>query len=452
MKKIYQIVLFCCTVFFPAACEELVEVDYPTNQIATKQVFEDLSTANSALDAIYAGLRDQSVIAGGQYYGLSALLGSYTDELEYYISTQDLIDIYQNQQQRTNTFIKSIWNKAYTQIYYANSIIQGVEQSTTISNDDKNSIKGEALFIRSLIYFYLSEVFDDIPYTVSLDYEYNRFIGKTEVTELLEQLELDLQEAVSLLNDDYRNSERIYPNRKVAELLLAKVYLTEQKYPEAEQIAENILDSPLYQFQTDINEVFKKSGQHIIWQLKPNSGGNFEASFYFSNAAPKSYALTQDLVNSFDNNDLRKQVWMSTVTYNGNMWYRPDKYKDRTTSPVEYPVVFRLEEVYLILAEALAKQNRINEALPYLNATRLRAGLTAFTTSSGDGFVNELLAERRREFFTELAHRFLDLKRLGRLNDLSAVKTNWEGYNQVWPLPESELLLNPNLYPQNTGY
>ena len=104
------------------------------------------------------------------------------------------------------------------------------------------------------------------------------------------------------------------------------------------------------------------------------------------------------------------------------------------------------------MAEALIRQNRQNEASPYLNAIRERAGLTALTSSSGEDFINELLAEKRREFFTEFGHRFLDLKRTGYLNELRAVKTNWEDYMQVWPLPQNELLLNPNLNPQNTGY
>lgn len=455
MKKIYTIL--CLGLLLMAACERLVKVDYPTNQIGTAQVFEDLKTANSALAGLYAALRDQSIITGGDYNGAGSLLGSYTDDLNcYYIDENGVSDIYQNHPLVTNTNIESVWNTAYGQVYYANSIINGAQHSTALSDADKNRIKGEALVIRTLIYFYLQQLFGDIPYTTSPDYEYNRNISKTDAASVLEQLEADLTEAAGLLQDEYRDSERIYPNRKAAQLLLARIYLLRDEWSLAEKTADTILLSPLYQFQTDINEVFHKSGTHIIWQLKPENSGDAtkeESFYYFTDSAPYSYALTQDLINIFSDYDLRKQGWIAEVTNNGDSWYRPYKYKNLSgTNYNEYSIVFRLEEVYFIKAEALARQNLFDEALPYLNATRERAGLTALTSLSGEEFINELLAEKRREFFCESGCRFLDLKRLGRLDELSTVKPNWEDYKQVWPLPQNEMLLNHNLSPQNTGY
>ena len=187
---------------------------------------------------LYADLRDQSLISGAGYFTMSTLAASYADELVCYNNDQNgVMDIYLNQQQETNTKIANLWNTAYTQIYYANSIINGTELSTSLSAEEKNQLKGEALLIRSLLYFYLQQFFGDIPYTTSIDYEYNRNLSKTESAALLEQLESDLEEAASLLDDNYRNAQRIYPNRKVTELVLAKVYLTEQKYQQAEQLA-----------------------------------------------------------------------------------------------------------------------------------------------------------------------------------------------------------------------
>jgi hypothetical protein len=456
MKKKYIIIPLCLVLVFLSSCEKLVEVDFPNNQTGSTQVFDDLTTANSALGYLYAALRDNSVLTEGNYTGAGALLGSYTDDLDcYFIDENGATDIYQNQLQETNSKIKTLWKNAYKQIYYANSIIYGVENSTVLPDDDKNRLKGEALAIRSLIYFYLQQLFGDIPYTTSLDYEYNRTISKTPAVTVLDRLKADVTEAVGLLDDDYRDAERIYINRKAAQLLLARIYLLSEEWSLAEQTADAVLQSPLYEFQTDINEVFHKSGSHILWQLIPEKAGNgtLEASFYyFTDAAPKSYTLSEDLLNVFSDDDLRKQSWMAEVTYNGNTWYRPYKYKNRSDNTNEYSVIFRLAEAYFIMAEALAEQDRIEEALPYLNATRERAGLTVFTSLSYEDFNDELLAERRREFFTEFGLRFIDLKRLDRLDDLSAVKPDWDGYMQVWPLPQNELLLNANLYPQNTGY
>jgi len=455
MKKIY--IIYLLGALLMASCENLIEVDDPTNQLGTSQVFEDTRTANAALTGLYASLRDRSVLTGGSYIGIGPLLASYADDLDcYYYDQNGVADISRNLQQETNSTIENIWKTTYQQIYYANAIMYGVQHSTALPDEDKNILRGEALLLRSLLYYYLQELFGDVPYTASTDYEYNRNLSKTEGSDLLNQLVTDLTTAIAFLDEDYRNAERIYPNRKVAELLLARIYLIQEEWMLAEQTASNILQSPLYAFQNDIQEVFHKSGSHILWQLKPKNNGDATSEaifYYFTDAAPNSYALTEDLVNTFSDDDLRKQSWMTRVSFNDEFWYRPDKYKNLAgTNTNEYSIVFRLAEVYFIMAESLIKQNRIDEALPYLNATRERAGLTVFTSLSGDAILTELLAEKRREFFTGFGHRFFDLKRLGKLDELLATKPNWEDYKSVWPLPQNEMLLNTNLYPQNSNY
>jgi len=234
------------------------------------------------------------------------------------------------------------------------------------------------------------------------------------------------------------------------------VYMLQGKYAEAEQAALAIIGSPQYQFEADINEVFHNSGPHILWQIPPQYTGDStqEASFYyFENGPPSAYALTDGLLSTFDPGDLRRALWISEVNAGGQLWYRPNKYKNLSGNNTnEYSIVFRLEEVYLLLSEAMAMQDKLSEALPYLNATRARAGLSGVQPATREALVQEILAEKRREFFTEQGIRFMDLKRTGTLGILDGVKPYWSAYKSVWPLPQGELLLNPNLAPQNEGY
>ena len=237
--------------------------------------------------------------------------------------------------------------------------------------------------------------------------------------------------------------------------MLAKIYMLEKKWNEAEAILKLVVRSPLYPFQNDINKVFIKTEGHIIWQLKTQSAteATKEATlYYFSNTAPSMYALANDLVNALDNTDLRKQLWMTKVVANNRSFYRPNKYKNIANNTTEYSIVFRVEEAYLLLAETLAQQNKIDESLIYLNPTRERAGLIPLGAMSKENLLNEILAENRREFFTEMGHRFLDLKRMNQLNNLLVSKLNWKSFHELWPLPQRELLINNNLYPQNNGY
>lgn len=444
---------------FPLAsssCRNLVESDFPSTQIEVSQVFETVSTADGALSNLYAELQYYSVISGGSV-GTGALLGTYADDLNCYIisSQNSALDLYNNRQISSNTAVLSVWSNAYKEIYSANSIINGVENSTGIGEIDKKRIKGETLLVRSLIYFYLSQIFGEVPYTTTTDYTVNQSLGKISETELLIKIQNDLETAVALLEDSYRNAERVYPNRKAAELMLSLVLMQQKKWTEAEQQLKKIKQSPLYVWEPDVAKTFKKAGKHILWQLKPlkaNDATEEAINYNFTTAVPNTYALSEDLVSSFASNDLRKQKWVKEITINQNHFYRCDKYRNTTANTDEYSVIFRLEEVYLLLAESLAQQNKVEEALPYINAVRQKAAISALTSSSKEELLNNIVEENRKEFFTEHGNRFLTLKRNNGLNKMIPVKPNWQSYHQLWPLPISELLLNPNLNPQNTGY
>lgn len=460
MKSFYKIIplfLVLASQNLLVSCENLIDVEIPGNQVGSHQVFEDVPTANAALAGLYASLVNNSVLSGE---GLGVLLGSYTDDLDgYYVgSTNGAMDIYRNRQLPTNDDIARIWTNSYQQIYVANAIIRGAENSATLSSADKDRIKGEAMTVRSILYFYLQQLFGDIPYPTGTDYQVNQTLHKTASQEVLHNLEADLSSATGLLKAEYRSEERIIPNRAVAQLMLAKVFLLKKEWYKAEGVLRGIIHNPLYQFQDDLTKVFTNSSPHILWQLKPLSPGDAtkEATmYYFEDSAPSSYAVSQDLVSIFSGDDLRKQHWMAPVAFNAATYYRLEKYKNRVpgANTTEYSVVFRLEEVYLLLAEALAQQNRVSEAVPFINATRQRAGLSAVSDTMTKGeCLAEALLEERKEFFAEMGHRFLDLKRNGSLDILTTVKPNWKSHHALWPVPQSDLLANPNLNPQNPGY
>lgn len=435
------------------SCEKMLEVDLPANQIGKDQVFTDLQTANAALAGLYAGLRENSPLSAAS----GALLGTYADDLNCFALTDlnGIYPIYNNQQLDTNTVINTFWSNTYQRIYETNAIIEGVEKSQ-FSLTERNRIKGEALVIRSLLFFYLQQLFGDTPYVDSTDYLVNKSLPKISEEEVLNRLTTDLTQSIDWLTDDYRNTERIFLNRKVAQVLLAKIYLGQQKWADAEVVLKAVVQSPLYQFQDNITKVFDRSSTHILWQLKPQNAGDPTKEallYYFNNSAPSLYTVSQQLLNQFAVNDLRKQNWTAPVTFNGNTWYRAEKYKKRDNNSTEYSIVFRLEEVYLLLAEALTQQNKIGEALPYVNRTRQRAALPLLTQPiSKADLLEEISNEFRKEFFAEMGHRFLDLKRTGKLDQLKIAKLNWKNFHTKWPLPQKELLLNPNLSPQNPGY
>lgn len=439
------------------SCEKLIETDFPTNQIPSELVFEDEQTSEAALAGLYAGLWNNSMISGG-LDGMGCLLGMYSDDLLclYITSSNGALDLYNNQQIPTNSAVTTFWTNAYQQIYAANSIIEGVEKSKALSATAKERIKGEALFVRSLLYMNLYQIFGEIPYADTTDYLVNAKLNRMPKNILLDRIETDLSQAVNLMPASYRNTERIYPNKAVGYMALAKMKMLLKKWNEAEVLCNTIIQNSNYGFQNDITKVFQKNGTHILWQLKPKNTNDAtkEAMLYTFIGAPTSFALQPNLINAFVQVDLRRQNYLSAVPFGQQINYSSSKYKNlAVNNPNEYSIIYRLDEVYLMQAEILIELNRIPEAITLVNKSRQRAGLTALSLSlSSADAMKEMREEKRREFFVEHGVRFFDLKRWGMLDQLVGLKPNWKSYQSNWPIPQKEILLNPNLNPQNTGY
>jgi len=134
-----------------------------------------------------------------------------------------------------------------------------------------------------------------------------------------------------------------------------------------------------------------------------------------------------------------------------------------TDNMSEYFMVLRLGEQYLIRAEARVRLGNLNGAIDDLDKIRTRAGLTPVATSnpgiSQSALIDKILHEKQVELFSEWGHRWLDLKRTGKIDEVMQVvnpfKTNgsvqWQPHQALYPLPYTELQRAPNLV-QNPGY
>lgn len=440
------------------SCESFVETDSPNSQLSGDIVFEDKVTARAALGNCYALLCDKVMVTGG-IEGISVKLGYYSDEIIPYSSEQSEQVFFQNNLTPTNTNIESFWNDSYNLIYSLNAIIEGVETSAGITKRDKEILTGEALVTRSLIYFNLVNLFGEIPYVITTNYKDNIRISKMSVYELYQRLSEDLTVAHEKLPLEYKTSLRTTPNKTVAAALLARVYLYQGNWDQASDRASEVINnSALYNIEEDLSQVFLKESRSTLWQLSPSIEGKPTRegqSFIFTEGPPPSRALNTELVQAFQLGDKRKDSWIGNVTNGQSIWYFPYKYKQYTSmeSSTEYSILIRLEELYLIRAEARAMAGDIIGATDDLNLIRSRAGLQNTVASTTQEIRNEIINERRFEFFSEHGHRWFDLKRTGLANEvLSPSKPGWTTADLLWPLPQNELLLNPALLPQNPGY
>lgn len=457
MKNIRRI-LFLFTAIGFVNCSSFVEVEVPDSQLTGFIVFEDAATANAAMADIYSKLRDAGVLAG-QSYGASAALGLYADELDYYSYGGDGLEfLYANALLPSNPVVSDTWNRSYHQIYCCNAVIEGVAQSTVLTEALKKQLTGEALFVRSLLHFYLLNIYGDIPYITTTNYEVNRLAERMPAGVLYDQLITDLSLAIDFLPEDYISDLRVRPNKYAAHALLARVYLYSGAWAEAANEASAVLNNTLYVLDTNLDNTFLKESAGTIWQFAPKRGGynaDESALFIFSEGPPPIIALSSNLMNAFESGDLRQGHWTEPITDGISTWYYAHKYKEiyNTDNSIEYSVIFRLAEMYLIRAEARARQGELTTAKEDLNVVRSRAGLQDTNATTANEIVAAVLQERRVEFFTEYGHRFFDLKRTATIDAvLSTSKPGWNFTDTLWPIPDTELLANPQLTPQNPGY
>jgi hypothetical protein len=455
--RIVKKIFFLSFTFSMPACDSFLEVDLPKSQLTNVAIFQEYTTANAAMADVYAKIRDRGLLTGTAF-GLTNYLGNYADELTFYgAATNPVFAFYTNTILPSNTTIGTFWNNSYNQIYAANAVLEGVRPSV-LTTQEKAQLEGEALFVRGLLHFYLLQLFGDIPYIQTTDYRANSIIRKTPKSEVYTHIITDLKTAESLLLPAYSSTERVRPTSFVVKALLARVYLYKGAWDDAGKMATVVIENnSVYVFENTLSKVFLKNSTEAIWQFMPASAGKNTdegALFTFTSGPPPMVSLSESLMNSFATNDLRKIAWTTPISKGSSTWYYASKYKEskNTATSREYSIIFRLTEQYLIRAEARAELGNLIGAKEDLNKIRNRAGLSNTEAGSKEQILEQILEERKKEFFTEYGHRFFDLKRTGKLDAVLSIKPGWNGTDILLPLPESELTLNPNLKPQNLGY
>lgn len=460
--KYFKILILALICFLQISCDDFVEVEIPDDRIISESVFKNDETANSAVKGIYNELY-QAQFSSGFQTSISVLSALSADNLKANVTTTNLLEFQENEIFISNSYNLGIWSSAYNIIYMANSVLRGLEENNGVSSEMEEKLSGEARFIRAFTYYYLVNLYGEVPLVLSTDYERNSQLSRNSTVEIYEQIVQDLEIAAEQLGSTYENGERLRANRFTAMALLARVYLNQGEWELAENYSTEVIESSETFELLAHEEVFLANSREAIWQISPTEGGSTrtntrEGDFFIMLNNRGSVALTEDLVDSFESDDTRLEQWIGLFETDTESYYFPYKYKvkNATEEISEYSMVMRLAEQYLIRAEARAELNKLTEALEDLNKIRERSNLSALSTDdpgiNRDAIINHILEERRKELFTEWGHRWLDLKRRGEARAiLSSKKPLWEDTDIFYPIPEDELRKNPNLI-QNQGY
>lgn len=439
------------------SCEKFLRIDPPNGQATPDKLFENDEGATSAVLGIYSRMATSSSGFSGGRNSVSVLNGLSADELLSY--SVALGDYFNNDLNPNSSGLNGsgVWYDGYAFVYTANSILENLVQSDNLSTNVKRQLKGESLFIRAFCYFYLINIFGEVPLNLTTDYRVNRSVSRSPVDVVYKQIVSDLLESIELLSSTYITGERIRPNKWAAMSLLSRVYLYIRDFEQAKSFSSQVIEqSNLYGLCGDLDSVFLKNSKEAIWQLMPPTGTNTpEGLIFVLTATPIDVSLSPEIMNSFLEGDLRKEKWTNSFSNVTGIYFYPFKYKVKSSALVsEYSMVLRLAELYLIRAECNAQLGSFADAAGDINVIRQRAGIMEpFTGAGKEECLEEIIRQRQSELFTEYGHRWLDLKRLDIASEvLNPVKgNNWSDYDVLYPIPESEITRNPSIE-QNKGY
>jgi hypothetical protein len=356
------------------------------------------------------------------------------------------------------------WKSAYYHIYMANAAIEGLQASGSLPTAFKNQLLGESKFLRAYIYFYLTNLYGDVPLATTTSWNINSFLPRSSIDSVYRQIKADLKDAQKLLATDYSVSqgERTRANIWAATALLSRVYLYREQWDSAEAQATSVISNgSLFELDT-LNGIFLKTSPEAILQFQ-NINQSYlhyavlEANIFIPvDSSSTNYTLTPQLLDAFEPADGRRTAWVDSTSFNGEVLYYPYKYKIRETTSdniTEYYTILRLAEQYLIRAEARAEQKNLTGAIDDLNMLRIRANLSPLLPSLNQSQVLAAVAQERRiELFAELGHRWFDIKRTKTADQiLGPIKNLWKSTAQLYPIPAVEIQADPNLK-QNPGY
>lgn len=487
------LMLLAIVMMAATSCKKYLSIPLPVTKIAGEGAYTNDKSSAATINNILGVLATGGYFDGTSINNLGLYSGLYTDELQNLNGTNTSnIPFYTNAVGPANT--GQLWSNLYKQIYNANLAIEGVTASTTLLY--KNQWLGEAYFLRAFCFFYLANYYGDIAITASSDYLLNKDLPRVAKTEAYKLIIADLLKARELLSNEYKDGSGLVtinrgrPNRLAATALLARAYLYSGDWANAEIYANEVIlatigGSAAYALlpSADIDKVFLAASTETIFNLG-SSRINQDYVAYNNNMAPQlaynangnwgsvTMAITPSLLNAFEKNtttladDLRKTMWLRSSTMAASTTtpvipmqinYFPNKYKSNVIG-TENIVLFRIAEQYLIRAEARARQNNLGGAKADLDIIRNRAGLNGTSATSQTDLLDAILKERRVELFSEGSHRFFDLKRTGKIDEVMKLEVvqkgagaTWNTLKQNFPISVTDILANPKLI-QTEGY
>jgi hypothetical protein len=515
MNKAYILIMLLA--FTALSCKNSFIDLSPEDQISGANFYKTEAQFRQALAGAYAPLRDLLL---NDFY--TAEMRSDNTHYEFYqvdrgtayVQRENIADFMDDP---TNAYTNAVYFHCYTGISRANVILGRIDGGT-LSEAAKNDIMGQAKFLRAFNYFKLVRYFGAVPlFLKEVINPEDAFLPRSSAEEVYKQIIDDATDAISKLGDPVfaGGKQSGQATKGAATMLLAEVYMTQKKFPQAEALLTT-LNTMGYDLLPDYAAVFStnnKNSKESIFEVQYLEGLQInQYSDFIYRFLPRSSndslitgvrtdngaiggwnTPTQDMIAAYEPDDKRKDasIGIAEGTYNASykftfsanksiISYTPapgkigvpyiKKFLNKHSNPGNtndnWPI-YRYADALLLLAEAQAEQGKA-EALTSLNRVRARAfgnGEHNITVTDPVALKDIIAHERRVELAFE-NHRWHDLVRTGKAIEvmtahgiklkqqysyLSPASYQVTAFRLLYPIPQSERELNPALT-QNDGY
>lgn len=468
--------------------DEFIDRD-PVYSIDSENYFNSEADYNQALIAAYDLLQASYV---------NVLLGEIASDntLSGGESANDVIGFQQVDEMThtpVNSNLRDLWNWMFAGVNRANYILEFKDKTDF---EGKEQIIAEARFLRAYYQFELVKWFGPIPLKGDERFKLGdeKTIPRSPVSEVYASMEADLQYAVANLAVVAPQTGRA--TKGAAQALLGKIYLYQNKFVDAANVLQDVIDSNNYSLVSNYNTIFENTGENgpeSVFEVQYSDGegagfgclqcseGNVAVGFngirnYSGPLFDSGYSFnvpTQQAYDAYEVGDNRRDVAiLNIVTFAAannasygtgykhtgffNRKYLPRQGDlnigdQNLTNPNNYRAI-RYADVLLMAAEAYNRGGiNDNTARLYLNQVRRRAfgDNNHDISASGAALTDFILAERRFELMGE-GHRFFDLVRTGRAaQSISGFTPN---KNELFPIPIEEIQFSNGNWQQNPGY
>jgi hypothetical protein len=439
----------------------------PSTAIPTVQALNSVTALQSDLTALYAEIRNVDQygrdfpvvgdIQADNTFLETSNSGRYISQFGYTVATTDAV-------------VQGMWSESYTGILQANQII---DAAVTGADD----VKAQAYAIRALLYWKLVTIFAS-PYTADssapgvplvLHFDVAATPGRSSVGTIYNQIVSDLKAALPA-SPGYSSS--IFLSTFAIEGLLARVYMYEGDYTDAQAMASDVIQNgpfTLVPYNSLVsfwaNPAVKFDAVEVMFEIDCdaiNNNGFDDLGGIYINGYQDIYC-SSSLASLYTPTDARFGLLIPGKTKSHANAFIVNKYPNAENSDRDNPKVIRLAEVYLIAAESAARLGDNTDAQAWVNAVaelRDTANKTGYT-DVGPALVTDIVQERRKELAFE-GDRFYDLNRLGLpiirgsnggASSGDGITIPYPDFRRIAPIPLQEILRNSVIASQqNPGY